>query len=69
MVSDQTAQSLAQRFGLQILNVLWEDTGRWQGSSVGPNISDVTIEVETELPNGSLERHLMPVIRHPNFSD
>ena len=29
----------------QLLNVLWEDTGRWEGSAVGPNISDVTIEV------------------------
>ena len=51
-----------------MVNVMWEDTGRYQGSSVGPNISDVTIEVEVEGRHGK-EKHLMPVIRHPNFSD
>ena len=57
-----------------MLNVLWEDTGRWEGSSVGPNISDVTIEVE--LKNAQSENKpkrtrtaLMPVLRHPNFND
>ena len=47
MTSDGEMQGLAANHGLGILNVLWEDTGRWEGSSVGPNISDVTIEVET----------------------
>ena len=46
MVHDQEAIGLARRHGLSVLNVMWEDTGRFQGSSVGPNISDVTIEVE-----------------------
>lgn len=68
MVSDRNAQALARAKGMQILNVMWEDTGRWQGSSVGPNISDVTIEVHAQNgPNTS--RSLMPVIRYPNFSD
>lgn len=68
MVNDASAQQLAAEHGLQILNVLWEDTGRWQGSSVGPNISDVTIEVASE--EGITRRlALMPVIRFPNFSD
>jgi hypothetical protein len=68
MVHDPDAQRLAQSKGLQILNVLWEDTGRWQGSSVGPNISDVTIEVgEGQGPHRTAA--LMPVIRHPNFTD
>jgi hypothetical protein len=40
------------RTGLQLLNVLWEDTGRWEGSSVGPNISDVTIEVQMDDARG-----------------
>jgi len=48
--------------------VLWEDTGRWLGSSVGPNISDVTIEVEMTV-GGKKRTALMPVIRRPNFSD
>jgi hypothetical protein len=68
MVADGEAQSLAQRHGLQILNLTWEDTGRWQGSSVGPNISDVTIEVVSEDPSAQ-RMALMPVIRFPNFSD
>src|SRR5215204_4789429 len=46
MANDGRARELAARRRLDILNVLWEDTGRYQGSSVGPNISDVTIEVE-----------------------
>jgi hypothetical protein len=50
------------------VNVLWEDTGRWQGSSVGPNISDVTIEVVSEDASGK-KLALMPVLRPPNFSD
>ncbi len=68
MVGDVESQRLAQQYGLQILNVLWEDTGRWQDSSVGPNISDVTIEV---LDDGGEKRRtaLMPVIRFPNFTD
>ncbi len=69
MVNDGEAQQLAAKAGLQILNVLWEDTGRWEGSSVGPNISDVTIEVQTEAPGGGIETALMPVIRNPNFED
>jgi hypothetical protein len=68
MVSDAEANRLASRHGLRVLNVLWEDTGRWQGSSVGPNISDVTIEVASK-EGGRHRRWLMPVIRFPNFSD
>jgi hypothetical protein len=68
MVSDGRAQSLASTHGLQLLNVLWEDTGRWQGSAVGPNISDVTIEVVSNDGAGR-KLALMPVLRFPNFSD
>ena len=69
MVSDEEAQSLVRRRGLGIVNVMWEDTGRWEGSSVGPNISDVTIEVEASNDAGGRRTYLMPVIRHDNFSD
>jgi hypothetical protein len=65
LVSDPEAQRLAAARGLQFVNVLWEDTGRFQGSSVGPNISDVTIEVA----GGAGGRTLMPVLRFPNFAD
>jgi hypothetical protein len=68
MVSDGQAQQLASRHGLQLLNVLWEDTGRFQGSSLGPNISDVTIEVVSGDGEGK-KLALMPVLRFPNFTD
>lgn len=68
MVSDPEARRLAAAHGLDLLNVTWEDTGRWQGSSVGPNISDVTIEVVSE-DGGWRKLALMPVLRFPNFTD
>ncbi len=67
MVSDGEAQRLVADEGLGIVNVMWEDTGRWEGSSVGPNISDVTIEVEAD--DARHTRYLMPVIRFDNFTD
>src|SRR5262249_38706603 len=69
MVDDGHARELVAARGLDLLNVMWEDTGRWVGSSVGPNISDVTIEVQMEDAKGRLQTALMPVIRYPNFSD
>ena len=69
MIDSDRAITLASAQRLQLLNVLWEDTGRWEGSSVGPNISDVTIEVEG-YRNGKRHRsYLMPVMRHDNFVD
>jgi len=70
MVRDAQAQALAQRYDLNILNVTWEDTGRYNNSSVGPNISDMTIQVQQQDPiTGDYALQLMPVIRYPNFSD
>ena len=69
MVHHQEAKTCAQEHGLQILNVLWEDTGRYKGSAVGPNISDLTIQVRQKKPSGGYDLHCMPVIRYPNFSD
>jgi hypothetical protein len=69
MIDSERAYSLAAAQKLQILNVLWEDTGRWEGSSVGPNISDVTIEVEGYRNGKSHRTYLMPVMRHDNFTD
>ena len=70
MAGDAKAQRLAQKHGLQVLNLTWEDTGRYQNSSVGPNISDMTIQVATRAkPSGPLSVAAMPVIRFPNFSD
>lgn len=70
MVSNSEAVRLVSKYGLQILNVTWEDTGRYKGSSVGPNISDMTLQVQQVDPrtkNYSLT--CLPVIRFPNFSD
>lgn len=64
MVGDPEAQSLAAKHGLQVLDLTWEDTARFEGSSVGPNISDMTIQVVTKESS-----RLMPVIRYDNFTD
>ena len=68
MTSDPAARELAAKYGLDIINITWEDTGRFEGSAVGPNISDMTIQVH----HGSKESRrmtCMPVIRFPNFTD
>ncbi|MEM6452732.1 MAG: hypothetical protein AAF703_20745 [Cyanobacteria bacterium P01_D01_bin.105] len=70
MIRDAEARRLAAGHDLQIMDVTWEDTGRYDNSSVGPNISDMTIQVEHRDPrSGEASLHLMPVIRYPNFSD
>ena len=70
MVSDPKVRALAGKHGLNVLNVTWEDTGRFKDSSVGPNISDMTIQVAHGDPKaGKMEVTCMPVIRQPNFSD
>ncbi len=70
MISDGSALKLAQKYGLNILNVTWEDTGRFKNSSVGPNISDMTIQVQLMDPQTEkYQLYCMPVIRYPNFSD
>jgi hypothetical protein len=68
MPQNGSLQARARRLGLNVLNVLWEDTGRFAGSAVGPNISDVTLQVR-EPAQGGFRTHLLPVIRFPNFSD
>ncbi len=69
MPADGEMLERARRHGLGYLNEMWEDTGSWEGSSVGPNISDVTIEVETGSDGAGRQTMLMPVIRHDNFTD
>lgn len=70
MVSNAQAQRLAKQYGLDILNITWEDTGRFKNSAVGPNISDMSIQVQQFQPKTQdYSLHLMPVIRFPNFAD
>ncbi len=72
MVDNERAWRLVNGRGLDLVNVMWEDTGRYYGSAVGPNISDVTIQVHERYGAAGKQRMrtwLMPVIRYPNFSD
>jgi hypothetical protein len=69
MVEDGDLVGRVQRRNLSLLNVMWEDTGRAQGSSLGPNISDLTLQVRRRDESGQYQLALMPVIRFPNFAD
>jgi hypothetical protein len=69
MVDDPWIAAGVSARGLAIVNVTWEDTGRAMGSSLGPNISDLTLQVRRRDPRGHFADALMPVIRYPNFTD
>jgi hypothetical protein len=69
MVSDYDLVRRVQRRSLALVNVTWEDTGRAQGSSLGPNISDLTLQVRRRDESGQFQSAIMPVIRPPNFVD
>ncbi len=70
MVGQPAAQSAANALDLNFVNVTWEDTGRYKGSSVGPNISDMSLQVQSRDPGSDqLTLTLLPVLRAPNFSD
>ncbi len=70
MVHDPQTRALVQKYGLDIVNLTWEDTGRYKNSAVGPNISDMTIQVGFEDPTTrQFQVTCMPVIRYPNFRD
>lgn len=61
IVRSKSTQSLLHAYGLEAMNISWDDTGRNKNSCLGPNISDMTLAV---YPGSR-----MPVIRKPNFSD
>ncbi|EQC36141.1 hypothetical protein SDRG_06257 [Saprolegnia diclina VS20] len=58
MVDDDKVQAAAQREGLQLTYISWEDCARFQNSCWGPCISDMTLVVQDTW---------MPVLRAPNF--
>jgi len=64
MTGSSVARALARVRGLSLVDVAWEDPARFEGSCVGPHISDLTIQVHHEG-----ETTCMPVLRFPNFSD
>lgn len=69
MVSDGDLRQRVARRNLSLVNVTWEDTGRAQGSALGPNISDLSLQVRRRDEGGQFQSSIMPVIRHPNFTD
>ena len=69
IVYDSDLNHRAVSRGLNIVNIAWEDTGRAAGSALGPNITDLTLQVRHRAWNGEWMDALMPVVRHPNFSD
>ncbi|MEN9810219.1 MAG: hypothetical protein RLZZ488_1786 [Pseudomonadota bacterium] len=69
MTRNQRTSDLVRKHGLGIMNITWEDTGRYKGSSVGPNISDMSIQVGVKNEKGNFDLTLMPVIRYDNFTD
>jgi len=68
MPTNTSLRSRASERGLDVLNVLWEDTARSGGSAYGPNISDVTLQVLSG-EGDDRQAHLLPVLRFPNFTD
>lgn len=69
MVSDSDLASRVSRRNLSLVNVAWEDTGRAMGSALGPNISDLSLQVRYRDESNGFQSAIMPVIRPPNFSD
>src|SRR5258706_820709 len=69
MVQDGDLVNRVQRRSMSLVNVMWEDTGRAHGSSLGPNISDLTLQVRRRDESGQYQSAIMPVIRPPNFTD
>mgnify|MGYP000169457055 CR=1 FL=1 len=70
MASDSELSRAVTRRGLSLMNVMWEDTGRAEGSALGPNITDLTLQVRYRAAGNDQEQAgLLPVIRFPNFED
>lgn len=73
MPSNRALARAARAHHMRIQNLSWEDTGRDYGSSGGPNISDLTLEVHETRTNArgrtSTRTSLLPVLRYPNFTD
>jgi hypothetical protein len=69
MVGNSDLQGRVAQRSLSLVNVAWEDTGRAQGSALGPNISDLTLQVRRKDERNQFQSAIMPVIRPPNFTD
>ena len=69
MGCDAATAALFQARGLDVLSLTWEDTGRWKNSAVGPNISDLTIQLLDQPTGRRTGDGCMPVVRYPNYAD
>lgn len=67
MTRDRHLSDRLKQLGLNIVNVMWEDTARTPGSVWGANISDMTLQVR--YADRRKPPELLPVIRYPNFTD
>ncbi|HTM23102.1 MAG TPA: hypothetical protein VL172_21425, partial [Kofleriaceae bacterium] len=67
MPRDAAATALFRARGLDVLPLTWEDTGRWKESAVGPNISDLTIQLLDQPGPVPAHAWCMPVVRFANF--
>jgi hypothetical protein len=62
IANNSQLRTIANRYGLDINTITWEDMGRYKGSSAGPAISDLTLKLAKSNRN-------LPIIRNPNFAD
>ena len=69
LVNDQTVGTAAKKNDMGMVNVMWEDTHRFDGSAGGRNITDMTLAIQQEGKRGDSKVSLLPVLRHPNFAD
>lgn len=63
---DEKCNRFAERQGLAIQTVSWEDTARLKNSCWGPNISDMTLALSQ---GKDTDCTYLPMIRKPNFAD
>lgn len=68
MPSQSALRRAARAHHMTVVNLTWEDTGRYLGSTAGPNISDLTLEV-IDRSGRRPRTSLLPVLRYPNFTD
>ncbi|MEW6281551.1 MAG: hypothetical protein AB1758_23275, partial [Candidatus Eremiobacterota bacterium] len=71
LVNNREVGAAAKRHGKDVVNVMWEDTHRFDNSSAGRNITDMTLAIQQEGSGrrGGPKVSLLPVIRNPNFAD
>ena len=58
IADDALINSLAKSYGIEMMNVAWEDCARTKGSCFGSNISDMTLIIK-DIPLGQLLGQLL----------